>query len=168
MEVQHTSSEERGQVYLPAINWALLVAVAILVVGFGSSSALASAYGIAVTGTMIITTVLAYVVARTQWGWSRIKAVLVFGIFLVVDVAYFSANLAKIEDGGWFPLALGGASALVHWLLGEDAESETYLRLAAAELADELRDGVRLYSPAEYLVEVRAPRVALQHAHPLL
>ena len=113
MEVQHTSSEERGQVYLPAINWTLLVAVAILVVGFGSSSALASAYGIAVTGTMIITTVLAYVVARTQWGWSRVKATMVFGIFLIVDIAYFSANLAKIEDGGWFPLALGGAIFLL-------------------------------------------------------
>jgi KUP system potassium uptake protein len=107
MEIQHTSSKQRGQVYLPGINWTLFVLVAILVVGFGSSSSLASAYGIAVTGTMVITTLLALVVARRQWRWSRMRCSLILGGFLIVDLAYFSANLVKIHDGGWFPLALG-------------------------------------------------------------
>ncbi len=113
MEVQHTSSQERGQVYLAGINWALLLAVAMLVVGFGTSTSLAAAYGIAVTGTMVITTILAFVVARTQWGWSLLKCALVLGGFLVIDLAYFSANLTKIHDGGWFPLALGAAVFLL-------------------------------------------------------
>jgi KUP system potassium uptake protein len=113
MEIQHTSSEERGQVYLPWINWALFVAVAILVLGFGSSARLAAAYGIAVTGTMVITTLLTFAVARTQWHWRPLKAVPILGAFLIIDIAYFSANLTKIHDGGWFPLLLGIAVFLL-------------------------------------------------------
>jgi KUP system potassium uptake protein len=122
MEILHTSSEERGQIYLPSMNWALLIAVAILVVGFGSSTSLAAAYGIAVTGTMVITTLLAFAVARTQWHWSPVKSVAIFGGFLIVDIAYFSANLTKIHDGGWFPLALGAAVFLLMttWKRGRD------------------------------------------------
>jgi len=107
MDVQHTSKDEIGQIYLPGVNWTLLIAVAILVVGFGSSGKLASAYGIAVTGTMVITTILAFIVARHQWGWSWLKCSLILGGFLIVDITYFSANAIKILDGGWFPLALG-------------------------------------------------------------
>lgn len=107
MDVQHTSSREMGQIYLPGINWTLLIAVAILVVGFGSSGKLAAAYGIAVTGTMVITTLLAFVVARNLWRWSLLKCGLILGGFLVIDMAYFSANAFKFFDGGWFPLALG-------------------------------------------------------------
>jgi KUP system potassium uptake protein len=113
MEVQHTSSHERGQVYLAGINWALLAAVAILVLGFGSSTRLAAAYGIAVTGTMVITTILAFVVARKEWGWSPLKCALVLGGFFIIDVAYFAANALKIHDGGWFPLALGAGVFLL-------------------------------------------------------
>ena len=133
MEVQHTSSEERGQIYLAGINWALLAAVAALVVGFGSSTRLAAAYGIAVTGTMVITTILAFVVARTQWGWSPLKCGLVLGGFLLIDIAYFSANLVKIHDGGWFPLALGGAVfvLMTTWKRGRGLLHE---RLAAEAL----------------------------------
>jgi KUP system potassium uptake protein len=105
MLVQHTSSRERGQIYLPGVNWALFLAVAALVLSFGSSTNLAAAYGIAVTGTMIITTLLVYVVARRLWGWGPVKGALVLGAFLVVDLAFFSANLTKLADGGWFPLA---------------------------------------------------------------
>ena len=114
MWVQHTSSEAQGQIYLPAVNWGLLVAVIALVVGFGSSSALAAAYGIAVTGTMVITTGLALIVVRRLWRWSWLASVALIGIFVLVDVAYFAANLLKIGSGGWFPLALG---ALVFFVL---------------------------------------------------
>jgi KUP system potassium uptake protein len=107
MEVQHTSSRQIGQIYLPPVNWMLLVAVAALVLGFGSSSSLAAAYGIAVTGTMVITTLLAYIVARRLWGWSRLTSGCIAGIFLAVDLVYFVANLVKIREGGWFPLLLG-------------------------------------------------------------
>jgi KUP system potassium uptake protein len=133
MEVQHTSSEERGQIYLPSVNWALMIAVAILVIGFGSSSSLASAYGVAVTGTMVITTLLAFVVARRQWGWSPLKCGLVLGGFLIVDLAYFSANLVKIQDGGWFPLALGAGVFLLMttWKRGR---SLLHARLASEAL----------------------------------
>ena len=102
--IEHTSEREIGQVYLPWINWGLYFAVVGLVLGFGSSSNLAAAYGIAVTGTMIVTTVLAYFVVRRMWGWKRIFAIPIIGGFLFVDLAFFAANAVKILDGGWFPL----------------------------------------------------------------
>jgi KUP system potassium uptake protein len=107
MQIMHTSEDEKGQIYLPGINWSLMVAVMALVIGFGSSSSLAAAYGIAVTGTMVVTSVLAYVVARRIWRWKLVPSLLVFGVFLLIDIAYFSANLVKVGQGGWFPLVLG-------------------------------------------------------------
>ena len=107
MDVQHTSSHEMGQIYLPGINRALFLGVVALVLGFGSSTNLAAAYGIAVTGTMATTTVLAFVIARTLWRWSLPVSLAVFGAFLFVDVGFFAANIVKIVDGGWFPLAFG-------------------------------------------------------------
>ncbi|WXH29275.1 Low affinity potassium transport system protein kup [Myxococcus stipitatus] len=106
MEVVHTSAEEMGQIYLPGINWALLVGVFTLVLTFRSSSALASAYGIAVSTTMVITSIMAYIVARERWGVSRALAIPVAGLFLTVELALFSANAMKLADGGWFPLLL--------------------------------------------------------------
>ncbi|MBZ0104206.1 MAG: potassium transporter Kup [Sulfuricella denitrificans] len=107
MQVQHTSEQEKGQIYLPAINWALLASVVVLVLGFRSSGNMAAAYGIAVTGDMVITSILAtFVFSRALgWGWSR--AIALFSIFLVVDLAFFGANILKIADGGWFPLLAG-------------------------------------------------------------
>jgi KUP system potassium uptake protein len=107
MEVQHTSSHEIGQVYLPFINRLLFVGVVALVLGFGTSTSLAAAYGIAVTGTMASTTVLAFVVARRMWRWKLGVCVALFGAFLAVDLGFFSANIVKIVEGGWFPLAFG-------------------------------------------------------------
>ncbi len=107
MEVQHTSEQEIGQIYLPGINWALFAAVLALVLGFRTSTNLASAYGIAVTGTMVITTILAFIVVRRLWGWGWIKGGLVILFFLTIDLAFFSANAIKIESGGWFPLVFG-------------------------------------------------------------
>ena len=107
MAVKHTSSTERGQIYLPHVNWALMVACIGLVLGFRSSSNMASAYGIAVTLTMLSTTVLFYFAARRLWGWSAPRAALVCSLFLVVEGAFFAANLLKVLNGGWFPLAMG-------------------------------------------------------------
>jgi KUP system potassium uptake protein len=106
-QVLHTSEREMGQIYMAAINWLLLAAVIALVIGFGSSSNLAAAYGIAVTGTMLITNVLVFVVARDQWGWKPGLALCCVLPFVVIDLAFFSANSLKIFAGGWFPLAFG-------------------------------------------------------------
>ena len=107
MEVRHTSGAAQGQVYMPGVNWLLFLAVVGLVLGFGSSTSIASAYGIAVSMTMIITTILAFIVVRNLWHWHWLASALVLGAFLVVDIAFFSANIIKIHDGGWFPLAFG-------------------------------------------------------------
>lgn len=120
MGIQHTSAREIGQIYVPTINWTLLVAVIALVLGFGSSMNLAAAYGIAVTGTMVVTTILAYTVARHIWGWSAARAGMLFLAFLIVDVAFFTANIVKIPHGGWFPLlfGLGIYLLLITWKQG--------------------------------------------------
>ena len=107
MAVVHTSNELSGQVFVPWVNYFLLIMVMLAVVGFGSSDSLGAAYGIAVTGTMTITSLLALVVARYQWGWSRLTVVSVGSLFLLIDLSFFSANLIKVEYGGWFPLVLG-------------------------------------------------------------
>lgn len=106
MEVKHTSEREIGQIYVPMINWALLLGTLYLVLEFRSSSKLAAAYGIAVTTTMFITSILTFVVMRRKWNWSLVGAVSLTVIFLIVDLAFFGANSLKILDGGWFPLLL--------------------------------------------------------------
>jgi KUP system potassium uptake protein len=104
IEIDHTSAHEFGQIYVPSINWVLMAACIGLVLGFRSSTGLAAAYGIAVTTTMVITTLLFYVVTRERWGWSRARAVAIAGGFLVIDTAFLAANVPKIPHGGWFPL----------------------------------------------------------------
>ncbi|WP_375769899.1 potassium transporter Kup [Archangium gephyra] len=122
LEVVHTSAEERGQIYLPGINLALLVGIILLVLGFKSSSNLAAAYGISVTTTMAITTVLAYVVARERWHVSRLVALPVAAVFMVVDLSFWGANAVKIAAGGWFPLtmALCVFTLMTTWKRGRD------------------------------------------------
>jgi len=107
MQVIHTSSREIGQIYMPNVNWALLAGAIWLVLTFKSSSNLAAAYGISVSATMLITTILMYVVARNFWRWSRLSAFLITIFFLIADLAFFAANIVKVEQGGWFPLAVG-------------------------------------------------------------
>lgn len=114
LDIQHTSAQEKGQIYIPAINWALMVACIGLVLGFRSSSNLAAAYGVAVTTTMVATTILFFVVTRERWRWSLPVAIMIGGVFFVVDVAFWGANLLKIPHGGWFPLVVG---AIVFTLL---------------------------------------------------
>jgi KUP system potassium uptake protein len=107
MQVIHTSREMSGQIFVPWVNSFLLVMVLVAVFGFRSSDSLSAAYGIAVTGTMTITTMLALVVARYQWHWSRIAVVAAGVLFLTIDLSFLGANLIKVEYGGWFPLVLG-------------------------------------------------------------
>ena len=126
MEVQHTSEKEQGQIYLPAVNWGLLLAVVILVLGFKSSNNLAAAYGIAVTGDMVITSLLATVVVAKVWGWGWNKAVAMFAAFLSVELVFLAANVLKIPDGGWFPLVAGAAVfvLMTTWKRGRELLSE--------------------------------------------
>ncbi|MGQ2966078.1 potassium transporter Kup [Methylophilus sp.] len=107
MHVAHTSEQTEGQVYMPRVNWGLMVATMGLVVIFGSSGDLAAAYGIAVTGDMVITTLLAAVVFHHLWGWSKLKTACLISLFLVIDLSFFTANILKIPDGGWVPLLMG-------------------------------------------------------------
>jgi KUP system potassium uptake protein len=107
LRIVHTSAQKIGQIYVPAINWLLMAATIGLVAGFRSSSKLAAAYGVAVTSTMVITTILFYVVARNKWGWGRWAAGIPAGLFLLVDLAFFGANVSKILHGAWFPLVIG-------------------------------------------------------------
>ncbi|HVH79824.1 MAG TPA: potassium transporter Kup [Stellaceae bacterium] len=120
MNVRHTSEHERGQVYVPAINNLLLLAVAATVLGFRSSDALGAAYGIAVTGTMTVTTILAFTHLRRGANWPLWRLIPLFALFLVVDVSFFSANLLKIGEGGWYPLviALSLYAVMMTWIWG--------------------------------------------------
>ncbi len=130
MEVRHTSEHEKGQIYMPQINWALLIGVLALVLTFKTSSNLAAAYGIAVTGTMVATTLLAYKVARSLGRWPLWQAVLAALVFLSVDAAFFLSNLIKVEDGGWFPLVIG---ALVFLLMATWRAGREVVRQRLAE-----------------------------------
>ncbi len=120
LTIAHTSASQSGQIYLPQVNWALMIATIGLVLGFRSSSGLAAAYGIAVTSTMLITTMLAYLVARERWGVSRTVAGSLAIFFMTIEAAFFGANLTKILHGGWFPLVVGAIvfTALSTWKQG--------------------------------------------------
>jgi KUP system potassium uptake protein len=109
LTIRHTSADAMGQIYLPLVNWGLMLSCVALVLGFGSSSNLAAAYGVSITATMLITTVLFYVVARWSWNWKPWIANTLCGLFLVIDLAFLTANLLKIFHGGWFPLAVAAA-----------------------------------------------------------
>jgi len=115
LTILHTSSEAKGQIYLPVVNWVLMFACIGLVLGFGSSSHLAAAYGVSITSTMLITTVLFYVVARWQWKWNAATVGALATIFLVIDLAFLVSNFTKILHGGWFPLLVAGAVFTLMW-----------------------------------------------------
>ena len=120
LKTEHTSEKARGQIYIPTVNWALLAMVLVLVLGFRESGKLASAYGIAVTGTMLITSVMLGVMMVYVWKWNRVLAYAATALFLVVDGAYFASNITKIPDGGWFPLLVAAISftVLTTWAKG--------------------------------------------------
>jgi len=132
MNISHTSGREVGQVYIPAINWLLMVSVFVVVLSFESSSALASAYGIAVTGTMIVDTVLAFIVIKGIWQWKKSASAIFLTTFLTVDFLFLSSNSLKIPTGGWLPLVIGLVLFLMMttWIQG---------RALLAEYMDERR-----------------------------
>jgi KUP system potassium uptake protein len=126
LRTEHTSEKAAGQIYIPAVNWGLLFMVIVLVLGFRESGRLASAYGIAVTGTMLITTVMLGFIIFYLWRWNRIVATLIIGTFLLVDGTYFASNITKIPDGGWFPLLVAAVSftVLTTWARGRQLMRE--------------------------------------------
>jgi len=120
LRTEHTSAKAAGQIYIPAVNWTLLVMIVLLVLGFRESTRLASAYGIAVTGTMLITTMMLGVLVFQVWHWNRLLAAMTIGLFLIVDSIFFASNITKIADGGWFPLLVAGVTftVLTTWAKG--------------------------------------------------
>src|SRR3954452_24367468 len=146
LRTEHTSEKAAGQIYIPAVNWGLLAMVIVLVLGFRESTRLASAYGIAVTGTMLITTMMLAVLVFQVWRWNRALAGVTIGLFLLVDGTFFASNITKIPDGGWFPLlvALVSFTVLTTWAKGRQlmrqrlAESalplEVFIKSAAASV----------------------------------
>jgi KUP system potassium uptake protein len=135
MSIQHTSAKIMGQIYVPAVNWILLAAVAAAVLGFGSSTRLASAYGVAVMGTMLVTTFLTFFVIRFGWGYPLWLCVLATCFFLLIDITFFAAAMHKVLEGGWFPLALGAGVFIVMltWRRGREILFER-LRTASVPL----------------------------------
>jgi len=159
LTIRHTSAKEIGQVYVPGVNWFLLAAVVALVLGFGSSTALASAYGIAVTGTITVDTLLFLVVVRMLWRKPRWLVALAALVFFTVDLAFLGANLTKVAHGGWFPLTVGAAvfTVLSTWKRGsaqvhaERVREEGSLRSFVEELRAMAPPAVRVPGTAVYL-----------------
>jgi KUP system potassium uptake protein len=167
----HTSGKTEGQIYIPEVNWLLMLACIALVLGFRSSSDLADAYGIAVTGTMAITSILFYFVARDRWHWSRLHAGALVAMFLTIDLSFFAACSAKIAHGGWFPLlvAVGVFTVMITWkrgrtLLDKRISSET-LPLDAFVADVEVSKPHRVAGTAVFLTSTRrgTPNVLLHH-----
>jgi KUP system potassium uptake protein len=155
MHIEHTSESTQGQVYMPRINWGLMTGVMILVIGFGSSGRLAAAYGIAVTGDMVITTLLAAIVFHEIWGWSKFRTGALVLLFLSIDLSLFGANVLKIPDGGWVPLLIGIVifTLMLTWKTGR---SLLYSRLKSDAMAlDSFIEVVGAHPPA------RVPGTAL-------
>jgi KUP system potassium uptake protein len=145
MEIEHTSSREIGQIYVPSVNWSLMLLTCALVLGFRSSTNLAGAYGVALSTLMALTTVMFYVMSREVWGWSFAKAASIAGVFLIVDLTFLAANALKIWHGGWVPLAIALLLYLLMstWKRGREIlakrmmEKTVPLKLLLADLAAE-------------------------------
>jgi KUP system potassium uptake protein len=161
VRIRHTSAREIGQIYIPGINWALMLACIGLVLGFRSSSNLAAAYGIAVTATMGMTSLLLYPVARERWGWSPLSTGLLIALFLGADLAFFGANSLKILHGGWFPLVIAGAvyTLMATWWQGR--------RILAQRLQTEVLPLERFLQEVKTHQPLRVPGTAVfMYGHP--
>ncbi len=155
LTIKHTNPDQAGQIYLPLVNISLALGAIATVYGFKSSSALAAAYGIAVTATMIVTSLILFVVMRRAWGWSGWLAGLLCGIFLVIDITFFGANLHKFADGGWLPvmIAVGLLAIMTTWKLGK---SEIFRRIYANEVTE---DELNNIASSSRIVRVRGTGV---------
>jgi len=162
MAIKHTSAREIGQVYVPFVNWALLIGTLYLVLEFRSSSKLAAAYGIAVTSTMFITTMLTFVVMRRRWDWSLLQALPLTVLFLIVDFSFLGANSLKIMDGGWFPLALAGVIffLMVTWKRGRKLLAERLTAKATTQdkFMSEVFQTIKLRVPGTSVFMSATPR----------
>jgi KUP system potassium uptake protein len=171
LTIVHTSQMTQGQIYIPEVNGLLMVGCLMVVLGFGSTSALASAYGIAVTGTMVITSVLFFAAVRYRWNWSLPAASALLAFFLVVDLAFFLANVAKIAHGGWFPLLVAAFGFLIMttWkrgraILGERINAQSLpLHLFLADIENSKPH--RVAGTAVFMSSTRrgTPNVLLHH-----
>jgi KUP system potassium uptake protein len=152
LQIVHTSARAFGQIYIPFVNWALMLSCIAVVVSFRSSSNLAAAYGVAVTATMTITTIIFAVVARERWRWSLPLVVLLIGFFLVIDSAFFGANLVKIPQGGWFPLVVAGVmfTLMTTWKHGNQLvfAREQDLEMSLERLLERMRTDPPLRVPS--------------------
>src|SRR5215203_815841 len=157
VDIEHTSETEGGQIYIPGLNWVLMIACIGLVIGFRSSSRLAAAYGVAVTTDMVFTTILFAVVARDRWKWSLPAVLALASAFLVVDLGFWGASLLKIPSGGWFPLLVAGAvfTVMTTWNSGRGllASRLAELSMSVEELLERMRDPAiaRVEGTAVYL-----------------
>ncbi|HUR34057.1 MAG TPA: potassium transporter Kup [Vicinamibacterales bacterium] len=147
LTITHTSSREFGQIYIPSVNWALMIACILLVIGFGASSALAAAYGIAVISAMTITSLMFLVVARDRWGWSLAVVVPLVGTFLAIDLAFFGANIVKVPHGGWFPLVAAAAIFAVMTTWKQGRRTLTQLLVANALPFETFLADIRKHPP---------------------
>ena len=159
MQIIHTSGMEEGQIYVPFTNWSLYLAVVALVIGFKNSSNLAAAYGIAVTGTMLIDTILVAFVMVLMWKWNRLLVALIAGSLLVVDIAFFAANAIKIPQGGWFPLAMGIVSftVLTTWRRGRRMVSDEMAKqsIPMDDFLESIDDVHRIYGTAIFMTSAK-------------
>ena len=155
VDIEHTSETQIGQIYIPGLNWLLMVACIGLVIGFGSSSRLASAYGVAVTTDMVFTTILFSVVARSRWSWSLPAVVALATVFLTVDLSFWGASLLKIPSGGWFPLVV---AALVFTLMTTWSTGRSIL---AERIAERTMSFVEFLARIEKTPPLRVPGTAI-------
>ena len=178
VRIRHTSDQEVGQVYVPAVNWAMFAAVLALTVGFGSSARLATAYGVAVTGTFLITTTLFLVVARALWHWAVWKLLLTAVVFGSAEITYFAANLTKITHGGWLPLLIAGTvfTIMMTWQRGREIVTDRRTELEGtlpdfiAELHKQKVHRIPGTAVFPHLAEDTTPlalRVNVEHNHVL-
>jgi len=161
MHINQTSSEAYGQIYVPFVNWLMMLGTLALTVGFASSDKLAGAYGAAVSTTMLMTTAILYRIMRVSWRWSAWTAIAVFSAFICVDLAFFTANLTKIAEGGWIPLLAGAAifTIMTTWRAGIDAMRRRQQRdvLTIAQFVRQLRDHKILRVPGRAIFLTRLP-----------
>lgn len=179
LTIRHTSADTEGQIYVPIVNWLVGATSIALVIGFQTSSALASAYVLAIAGTMAITTVAFYVVARQIWEWPLYKAASLAGVFLIVDLAFLIGTASHIFDGGWVPILLGGIvlALMLVWRLGNIALNnrmrdssrtwqEIYAGCESGDIAMVPGVGIFLASPAEVVPSALISHVTIMHSLP--